>query len=90
MGGKTGSSVPVILMYLFDTPHGREDWVTYPSGSNKSPSSLSPLMVGKTGSRSPDNSSTGIVPTGGQSPLMVVSVVVSTQAHHIYRCPNCG
>ena len=36
MVGKTGSSVPVILTYLhvFDTPHGREDWVECPSDTN--------------------------------------------------------
>ena len=53
MVGKTGSSVPVILMYLFDTPHDREDWVACPSGSDTSPGCSSPLMVGKTGSSVP-------------------------------------
>jgi hypothetical protein len=35
MVGKTGSSVPVVVIYAyFVTPHGREDWVKYISGSN--------------------------------------------------------
>ena len=44
MAGKTGSRVPVILTYLhvFDTPHGREDWVACPSGSNKFPAVCHP------------------------------------------------